>query len=53
MAAQLTIDGRLVATWDADQHPHWPPGDSDGKIIGDLPWKFFEPSRETRRGVTQ
>jgi hypothetical protein len=23
-----------------------PPIDSDGQVIGDVPWKFFEPSRE-------
>ncbi len=38
-----TVDGRPVATWDPVQHPYWPPVDSDGKLIGDLPWKFFEP----------
>lgn len=41
MEQQLIIDGRLVATWDPAQHPHWPPVDRDGKIIGDIPWKFF------------
>ena len=35
---------------DSDQNPGWAPIDSDGKIIGDVPWKFFEPSLETRRG---
>ena len=27
--------------------PEQPPADSDGKIIGDVPWKFFEPPRDT------
>ena len=51
MMMQLTTDdGRVLASWDPAEHPYWPPVDSDGKLIGDLPWKFFEPSRETRRG---
>ena len=29
--------------WDPARHPYWPPVDSDGRIIGDLPWKFFDP----------
>ncbi len=40
---QLVINGRLVATWDAVEHPHWPPVDKDGHLIGDVPWKFFDP----------
>ena len=44
MMMQLTTDdGRVLASWDPAQHPHWPPVDSDGEIIGDLPWKFFDP----------
>jgi len=27
-----------------------PPVDSDGKIIGDLPWKFFNPEVRPREG---
>ena len=30
-------------TWDAAEHPYWPPIDSDGEVIGDVPWKFFDP----------
>ena len=44
---ELIVDGRPVATWDAAQHPHWPPVDGDGQLIGDLPWKFFDPDGET------
>jgi len=40
---QLMADGRPWVSWDPAQHPCWPPVDSDGKIIGDLPWKFFDP----------
>ena len=30
-----------------------PPVDSDGKVIGDVPWKFFEPDAPaTRRVIT-
>ena len=47
MAVELTVDGRLVATWDAAEHPYWPPVDSDGKLIGDLPWKFFDGAGKT------
>jgi len=32
-----------VITRDSGQHPDWPPVDSDGKLIGDVPWKFFNP----------
>ena len=39
----MTDDGRLLASWDAAQHPNWPPVDSNGQIIGDVPWKFFDP----------
>lgn len=39
---QLPIGGQAV-TWDPAQHPYWPPVDRDGKIISDLPWKFFDP----------
>jgi len=50
MMQLLTTDGRPWVTWDADQHPHWPPVDSDGKLIGDLPWKFFDPETRPREG---
>lgn len=43
MMMQLSIGGQPAITWDADQHPYWPPIDSDGQIIGDVPWKFFDP----------
>lgn len=38
----LSIGGRPAITWDSDQHPNWPPVDGEGKIIGDVPWKFFD-----------
>ena len=43
MMQLLTTDGRPWVSWDSDQHPYWPPVDGDGKLIGDLPWKFFDP----------
>ena len=30
--------------------PDWPPVDGDGKVIGDIPWKFFNPEPEALRG---
>ncbi len=46
---QLTTDdGRVWVRWDAAEHPSWPPVDADGKIIGDVPWKFFDTPKPTR-----
>jgi hypothetical protein len=43
MMQQLVADdGRVLAEWDPAEHPDWPPVDGDGKIIGDVPWKFFD-----------
>ena len=44
MMQLVTDDGRPWVSWDPVQHPHWPPVDSDGEIIGDVPWKFFDPA---------
>lgn len=41
--AVMLHNGRVVASRDTAQHPHWPPVDSDGVLIGDMPWKFFDP----------
>jgi hypothetical protein len=43
MDTQLTVGGRVVASWDPVRHPHWPPVDSNGEIVSDVPWKFFDP----------
>jgi hypothetical protein len=45
MMAELSIGGKVIAAWDPVRHPDWPPIDDDGKVIGDVPWKFFEPPR--------
>lgn len=49
---QLSIGGQTIA-WDSDEHPHWPPVDRDGKIISDLPWKFFDPGAQATRRVAE
>lgn len=41
--ATLLADGRVWASWDPAEHPGWPPVDSDGHLIGDVPWKFLDP----------
>jgi hypothetical protein len=46
---QLRIGDRYVVTWDADDHPGWPPFDENGKLIADVPWKFFDPPRKQTR----
>lgn len=43
MMMELSVGGQPAITWDSDQHPYWPPTDEDGKLIGDVPWKFFDP----------
>ena len=43
MQQLVAEDGRVLASWDPAEHPNWPPVDSDGQIIGDVPWKFFDP----------
>jgi hypothetical protein len=40
---ELLVDGRVVTSWDTVEHPNWPPVDSNGELIGDVPWKFFDP----------
>lgn len=39
--------GQSWASWDPAEHPYWPPVDRDGVLIGDVPWKFFDPPRRT------
>lgn len=41
--ATLLVDGQPWVSWDPAEHPHWPPVDGDGVLIGDVPWKFFDP----------
>ena len=43
MQQLVAEDGRVLVAWDPAEHPNWPPVDSEGKLIGDVPWKFFDP----------
>ena len=43
MQQLVAEDGRVLVAWDPAEHPNWPPVDSEGRLIGDVPWKFFDP----------
>lgn len=50
MERLVADDGRVLAEWDPAEHPHWPPADRNGKIIMDVPWKFFDPPERLTAG---